>query len=163
MAVTKLELGPSAYAVLRIRGDVRRIERAEDRLERHAASKPGFVLLVGRRMAGRTSARIEHGAAILDIRRMRGERVCRNARWNGDDPERGGPEEPRLRAARAETCALPDRPVSYRSRINERGDALQAHGTASCRPLAIGLMATAAVLAQLTELSLEAFEVLRCL
>src|SRR4029077_4416732 len=52
---------------------------------------------------------------------------------------------------------------SYRSRINERDDAREAPGAASCFLLAIGLMATAAVLAQLTELSLEAFEVLRCL
>jgi hypothetical protein len=60
---------PFADAVLRVRRDVGRDERAECRLEFNAAAEPELrlALRIGRRVTGRTSRRPEDLLAGLDI------------------------------------------------------------------------------------------------
>ncbi len=91
----EIGLAPSADAVSRMRRDVGRIEGAERRLQGKAAAEPGLVLLVRNGMTGRAAAGIEHGLAVSEVGRARGERVGGKRRRRGDEPERRGGDDRR--------------------------------------------------------------------
>ena len=112
----EIRLAPFADAVVAIGRDVRRIERAERRFQPEPAAELGLVLLIGRRVAGRAAARVEHGLAVFEIGRMRGKRARRHRRRDGHDPEHADADtasNQRQQSTSLRSIGVPSRCRSY--------------------------------------------------
>jgi hypothetical protein len=145
-------------------------ERAERRLERSPASKPRSVLLLRCHVAARAAAGIEHCFSVAEVWRVRrkcsdgsncrfgqgpGGRCSENHRHQYDNNE--------LSHSRCSGADPPDEEFTSAS-IPQRmpRDRGLFPPTRLCGALAIGFMATTAVLANFGDLGFEAVEIRRC-